>query len=341
MTYQRDFKDHLRVAVVGLGGHGYRVVLPALNNLPVTLVAVCDNNEERAERTARQYGVRAYSDNAKMLEEKKLDAVLLAVSAFQHPQLALEALGHGVNVWMEKPPAARASDLDDVIAARGDRIVVVGMKKIFMPAGRKALEILADPQAGPLSSVTARYPITVPSNARELLDRPQFSHWLNEGCHPLSLMLAAGGPVESVNVHRGAHGDCACVFGFQGGALGILHLSEHLDLSQPFERYTFVTRGATIEIDNCTRVTLQRGIPYTFGLTTNFAPEGTDTGMVSWEPQNSRSSLENQALFTQGFYAELSYFCEHVRQRRPARRGTLEFARQVMEVYEEVLRQSG
>lgn len=350
MTYQRDFADRLRVGVVGLGGHGYRIILPVLNYLPVTLAAVCDRDPGRAEATARQYGVRPYTGLGEMLTAERLDAVLLAVSPFAHPDLAVEALSHGVHVWMEKPPAARPADLDKVIAARGDNIVVVGMKKVFMPAARKALEILAAPGTGPLSSVTARYPVTIPPDAAGILDRPRFSHWLNEGCHPLSLMLAAGGPVESVDVQRGGLGDCACLLHFAGGGLGVLHLSDNIDLSQPFERYTFVARGATVEIDNCSRVTVQRGIPYEFGVTTSFAPEktggtegaggteGTETGMLTWEPQNSRSSLENQALFIQGFYAELSYFCDRVRAGRPAGTGTLEFARHVMEVYEWTLR---
>ncbi|MER6196956.1 Gfo/Idh/MocA family oxidoreductase [Streptomyces sp. NPDC001586] len=337
MSYQRDYERRLRVGLVGLGGHGYRTLLPALNNLPVRLSAVCDVDAALADRTARQYGAVPYTCQSDMLAGQALDAVLLAAPPQEHPALAVEALGHGLHVWMEKPPAVRAADLDPVIAARGDRVVVVGLKKVFMPAARKALELLAMPGTGRLTSLYARYALSVPESGGELPARRTSSHWLAEGCHPLSLLLAAGGPVEAVDVHRGGLGDCLCVLRFAGGALGVLQMSENLTMSQPFEQYTFVAEHGTVEILNGSRVTFQRGIPYEYGVTTGFAPEGTDGGLTTWEPQHSRAALENRSDFVQGIHAELDHFCRSVLRGSPATLGTLEFARQVMEVYEAAL----
>ncbi|MFF0549799.1 Gfo/Idh/MocA family protein [Streptomyces sp. NPDC004311] len=338
MSYQREFGRRLRVGLVGLGGHGYRTLLPALNNLPVSLDAVCDLDAGLAVQTARQYGAAPYTRQCDMLAGQELDAVLLAAPPREHPALAVEALDRGLHVWMEKPPAVRAADLDPVIAARGDRVVVVGLKKVFMPAARKALELLTLPGTGPLTGLYARYALSVPETGGALPARRDSSHWLAEGCHPLSLLLAAGGPVKAVDVHRGELGDCVCVLRFAGGALGVLQMSENLSMSQPFEQYAFVAAHGTVEILNGSRVTFQRGIPYEYGGTTDFAPEGTDGGLVTWEPQHSRASLENRSDFVQGIHAELDHFCRSVLEGRPATVGTLEFAREVMEVYEAVLR---
>jgi hypothetical protein len=43
------------------------------------------------------------------------------------------------------------------------------------------------------------------------------------------------------------------------------------------------------------------------------------------------------ALFTQGMYGELKYFCDCVMEGKPAVTGSLEFALQVMKVYEAAL----
>ena len=94
-------------------------------------------------------------------------------------------------------------------------------------------------------------------------------------------------------------------------------------------------------IDNCLRVTLQRGIPSQYGITTNYIPEGINSGAVTWEPQNSFATLENKALFTQGFFHEMEYFCEQVLAEKPAIEGSLEFALQVMKVYEAGLLSEG
>lgn len=60
-----------------------------------------------------------------------------------------------------------------------------------------------------------------------------------------------------------------------------------------------------------------------------------------WEPQNTLATLENKALFTQGFYNEMRYFCDCVLEARPARQGSLEFTLHLMRVYEAALRSQG
>ena len=72
MSYQREFEKRLDVAVVGVGSHGYRNVLPTLTFLPVRLKALCDLNIELARITAKQYGVDAFYPNmAEMFENEE------------------------------------------------------------------------------------------------------------------------------------------------------------------------------------------------------------------------------------------------------------------------------
>jgi hypothetical protein len=89
-----------------------------------------------------------------------------------------------------------------------------------------------------------------------------------------------------------------------------------------------------VEVENSRKVTLHRGIPFKYATTNNYAPSGVDTGSISWEPQNNTGTLENKALFTQGFFNELMHFCECVIKNKKPDRGTLEFALNVMQVYE-------
>src|SRR5690606_24112061 len=82
-------------------------------------------------------------------------------------------------------------------------------------------------------------------------------------------------------------------------------------------------------------------IPYRYGVTTNYISEGFDHGAIVWEPQDHLSTLENKALFTQGIYGELKYFCDCVLEERKPELGTLEFAYDVMRVYEAGLLSDG
>ncbi len=341
MSYQREFPHRLRVALVGAGSHAYRNLLPAMNFLPVRLVAICDVREEVARATAEQYGAKAYTDTRELYARETLDAVFLCVSPQLHPILAREAFAAGLHVWLEKPPAMLASEVEEMIRDRGDRICVVGFKKAFMPATDKAVELFSDPQYGPIRSILAEYPMSIPANGELVLRERVFTNWLGNGCHPLSFLLTVGGPVAGVSVHRGAHGGGACVLTFASGAIGTLHLAEGANGTQPLERYTVFGNNCHLTIDNCQRVTFQRGIPFSYGVTTSYLPSGTDSGAVVWEPQNMLGTLENMALFTQGMYAEMRYFCDRVLAGQAPARGSLEFALAVMRVYEAALRSTG
>jgi len=340
MTYQRECERTVRLGVVGLGSHCYRNILPAMTFLPVRLEAFCDRDEALLKRTAAQYGVtRLYARAEAMYAAGGLDAVLLCVGPAAHPELACQALDAGLHVWMEKPPAMRADEVDEMIRRRGDRAVVVGFKKVFMPCMRKAKELLSAGGAGALKSMLAEYPLSVPADGRAVLEERRMTNWLGNGCHPLSAMCFVGGPAARVTTHRSARGGGACVLEFAGGAVGVLHLAE--GMRGPCERYSFCAEGAHVVVENCRRVTLHRGVPFSYGVTVNYAPPGTDHGAIVWEPQNSLATLENKALFTQGMYDELLYFLQCVLDGRTPEIGTLEFARDVMAAYEAALLSDG
>jgi predicted dehydrogenase len=338
MTYQRDFANKLRIGVVGLGSHCYRNILPVLHYLPVELRAVCDLNVELAQTTAREYGCRAYGNPPDMYERETLDAVLLVVSPYEHPRLAIEAFQAGLHVWMEKPVSMRASEVEEMIAERGDRVAAVGFKKAFMPAAQKAKEVVRSAEFGALHSLLAVYPMSLPGNGRAILEARKFHNWLGNGCHPLSLLMAVGGSVAAVTAHRTPNGKGVVLLEFTDGAIGNFHLASG---PQPIESYSFYGERAHLTIDNSFRVTLQRGVPSQYGVTTGYIPAGFDSGALVWEPQNCMATLENKALFTQGFYQELLYFCQCALEGKPTEEGTLEFALDVMKVYEAALVSEG
>ncbi len=81
MTYQREFKQRLNVALVGVGSHTYRNLLPALHFMPIHLVAICDVNEELARTTAEEYGVQKSTPAPKNYMPTKLWMPFLFVLA--------------------------------------------------------------------------------------------------------------------------------------------------------------------------------------------------------------------------------------------------------------------
>lgn len=339
MSYQREYEKRLRVGLVGIGSHTYRNLLPAFHYLPVTLEAVCNRSDHKQlELTAAEYGCRGYQSTKEMYETENLDAVFICVSPQTHAELVEEALDAGLHVWVEKPPAMRASEIKHLIDRKDDKTVLFGFKKVFMPAAQKAFEIMNSEQYGKTKSMLAVYPMTMPRRGEEILEQGTFTNWLGNGCHPLSLLLAAGGRASSVVTHVNEKGSGSVILEFENGLIANLHLASG---PFPLERYDFFGESWHLEIENCSKVTLQRGIPFQYGVTNNFAPEGDASGAVVWEPQNSLATLENKALFLQGIYGEMMHFCECVMMHKKPEYCDLEFAYQVMQVYEAALLSNG
>ena len=253
MTYQREFRRWLRVGVVGLGSHAYRNILPALHHLPVRLVALCDRDAALLERTAVEYGVSAlYTDAERMYAEAGLDAVLLCAGPEHHPALATRAFAAGLLVWMERPPAMNAAGVEAMQAAAGGRVCAVGFKKTAMPAARKAQDLLARPEFGRLRSLLAIYPVAIPRDGDKALASGELSQWLSVGCHPLSLMMALGGPVTAVTTLRDTSDSAEAVgvvyLDYASGASGVLHLAGGAPGGFAGERYELFGEGQAIRL---------------------------------------------------------------------------------------------
>ncbi len=349
MSYQREYERRVRIGVVGIGSHAYRNILPALHYLPVTLVALCDLNADLVAKTAAEYGgIPTFTDAASMYAALNLalDAVLICAGPRQHPTLTIEALRAGLHVWLEKPPAMRAAEVEEMIAVRGDRRCAVGFKKAYMPATRKTVELIARPEFGALRSMLAVYPMTIRADGAAVLEGGEFTNWLGNGIHPLSLMLAVGGRVASVTTVRGpaaANNESvgAVHLAFASGAAGTFFMAGGSPPGYTVERYEFFGHGHVVSIENSMRVSYHRGIPFEYARTRDFTTPGVEGGSVVWDVEHRLATLENKALFVQGVVSELDDFCGAVLDDRSVAVGDLEFALHLMRVYEAGLSSDG
>ena len=118
----------LRAGVIGLGILGGQHVR-FLNAQPkVEVTAVADVRREQADEIAAQIGAEPYADYGRMLQEKKLDIVVVATPDPLHKDPVLAAIAAGVPaVIQEKPMATTAADAEEMLEAAeqaGARIFV-------------------------------------------------------------------------------------------------------------------------------------------------------------------------------------------------------------------------
>ena len=99
----------IRVAVVGINAQGRGHMMDYCNKLPGSkLVAICDVDSDvlaRRKADCEKVGVspKTYGDYRKLLEDKSIDAVVLATPNHQHSLQTIWGLQAGKDVYCEKP----------------------------------------------------------------------------------------------------------------------------------------------------------------------------------------------------------------------------------------------
>ncbi|MGH1363938.1 MAG: Gfo/Idh/MocA family protein [Calditrichia bacterium] len=130
-------RSPLKVALVGCGGVAQIVHLPILNTLKnVEVVALCDIDTRKASILANRFNIaHIYDDIVQMLDTHELDLVFILTPNNMHLPMSLIALEHKVNVFLERPAARTAGEVQRIADAAKQHgcSVMVGMHSRFRP----------------------------------------------------------------------------------------------------------------------------------------------------------------------------------------------------------------
>ncbi len=118
-----------RIAIVGAGWWATTAHIPALKSHPdVELVAVQSRDRAKAERVARDFGVKhAFVSVAELLAVPELDGVIVSTTPNVHHAQAKAALERGLHVLVEKPmtfTVAEARELVELAAQKNLQLLI-------------------------------------------------------------------------------------------------------------------------------------------------------------------------------------------------------------------------
>ena len=195
--------EPVRLGVIGCGVIGTAAHLPDATRSPLLeVVAVADLIEEKVRRAAEKFEVPArYLSGDALLEDERVEAVVLAMPTGVRTPVALRALAKGKHVLIEKPIAMSVAQVDGLIGARGDRVAGCCSPRFRLtPSAAAARECVASGLLGELRVVRARAVL----GAREAPTAPpppwRESHALNGGgilvnwgCYDLDYLMGITG----------------------------------------------------------------------------------------------------------------------------------------------------
>ncbi len=215
------------------------------------LTWLCDLDEERlAELSARYPKARATTSFDDLLADDGLDAIVVATPVPTHYALAKQALEAGKHVFVEKPPAMRATEMDELVrlAAERDLVLMPGHLLLYHPGIVKLKELV---ESGELGEVLCVY-----GNRQNLgIVRTNENALWSLGVHDLSviLYLLDEDPETAVAHGRdfltpGVEDVVFCYLRFPSGKIAHMHLS-WLD-PHKMRRLTVVGREKMVVFDD-------------------------------------------------------------------------------------------
>jgi inositol 2-dehydrogenase len=136
----------IKIGLIGCGRMG-KVFADTLafNVNEADLVAVADTVPETARDTAARFGAKSwYSDYRALLDQKDIEAVVIASSTHTHVDVVKDAAAAGKQIFCEKPLAMTLKGCDKSIAAAnaaGVRLMV-GFMRRYDPSYLKAKKMI-------------------------------------------------------------------------------------------------------------------------------------------------------------------------------------------------------
>ncbi|HZJ36427.1 MAG TPA: Gfo/Idh/MocA family oxidoreductase, partial [Gillisia sp.] len=122
--------DAINIGVIGTGDRGGGLI-PLLNEIDgINVTACCDVLPFRLENGLAQAGnaPKAYTDYRNLLDNKDIDAVLIATPFNTHSQIAIDSIDAGKHVYSEKTMAKGYSGIHSLVqkASQSSQIFQTG-----------------------------------------------------------------------------------------------------------------------------------------------------------------------------------------------------------------------
>ncbi len=220
--------ETIHVGVVGLGYWGPNLArnLSAIRSCEVSWL--CDASEDALARVERSFpGARLTGVIGDLLDDPRLDAVVLATPVPTHAELAVAVAEAGKHCFVEKPLATDAAAAECAVAAAesAGTILMVGHLLEYHPAVARLKELIDGEELG-----TLRYVYGNRLNLGKL--RADENALWSLGAHDVSVVLHLIGeePEECVAhgasyVRAGVQDVVFCYLRFPSGIVAHLHLS--------------------------------------------------------------------------------------------------------------------
>jgi predicted dehydrogenase len=147
--------DRINIGVIGVGGRGSGDAASfakiGADNNSCQVIAVADCYQKRINQNKERLKIQdGYLDYREIINRKDIDAVVIATPDHWHARIALEAMDHGKDVYLEKPMCHTIDEARQLVATVKEtgRVLQVGSQTTSADQWWKAQKAIADGMIG-------------------------------------------------------------------------------------------------------------------------------------------------------------------------------------------------
>ena len=244
----------IKIGIIGTGVIAGTHVGILQQNEELTLSSVYDVQEDRGERFAADFGMKALSSAEDVIDDS--DAVYITVPNKFHAEMTLKVLNLGKHIFCEKPFALNLTDARKIVdAVEKEKVVYqLGFSRRFAPVYKKMKDLITSGELTPNS-------FNIKMNRGELQVPPWTSDSKITGgflfestLHLIDMVRYLFGEVKeftavgSKSVYPCVD-DFSMIFEMENGVHGVFSSSAHTTWMFPFERVEIYGDHASIVSD--------------------------------------------------------------------------------------------
>ncbi|WGQ09957.1 Gfo/Idh/MocA family oxidoreductase [Pedobacter gandavensis] len=163
--YERTIgaNDQINIGVIGINGMGWSDLRAALNVPGVTLIALCDSDQNVLDKRMGELKglnidaakVKAYKDYRALLDNKDIDAVIIGSPDHWHALMMIHACEAGKDVYVEKPVGNSILECRTMVAAQQkyNKVVQAGQWQRSQQHFKEAVDFVQGGQLGNIRTV--------------------------------------------------------------------------------------------------------------------------------------------------------------------------------------------
>ena len=154
--------ERVNVGVVGTGSEGGGLIRQLATQPNAKITSLCDIFDPNLQRCVKIAGgaPKTFTDYRKLIDNKDVDAVVIATPLHLHSEISLAALQAGKHVYVEKTMAYSALQCEQMVrAVKGHPKLVlqVGHQRRYGPMIRRSIEMARDGAIGKITHIRCNW----------------------------------------------------------------------------------------------------------------------------------------------------------------------------------------